>query len=47
MAKLKSNRLGKKEQLSAQDKKEEARFFKIAIVVTLVLIVIMYLIYAS
>jgi hypothetical protein len=39
--------LKKKDNLTPQEKKEEAKFFKVAIVITLILIVLMYLVYQS
>ncbi|MBK6363312.1 MAG: hypothetical protein IPL63_05390 [Saprospiraceae bacterium] len=48
MSKYKSKPiLSKKDSLSPQEKKEEAKFFKVAIIITLVLILLMYLVYSS
>lgn len=48
MTKYKSKPLlRKKDNLSVQEKKEEAKFFKVAIIITLILILLMYLVYSS
>lgn len=48
MSKYKSKSfLKKKDNLSPQEKKAEAKFFKVAIIITLVLILVMYLVYSS
>ena len=39
--------LRKKDNLSVQEKKEEAKFFKVAIIITIILILLMYLVYSS
>ncbi|MBK9257374.1 MAG: hypothetical protein IPM42_18035 [Saprospiraceae bacterium] len=45
MAKLKVKRSVRRENMTAEDLKQEKKFFKIAILVTIVLIVLIYLIY--
>ena len=48
MSKYKSKPIIKKKDiLTPQEKKEEAKFFRVAIIVTFVLILLMYLIYSS
>ncbi|MBK8620505.1 MAG: hypothetical protein IPN79_01770 [Saprospiraceae bacterium] len=39
--------LKRKDNLSVQEKKEEARFFKIAIIITIILVSLMYFVYIS
>lgn len=48
MSKFKSRPFSKKkENMTAQDKAQEAKFFKVTIIVTVILVVIMYLIYRN
>jgi RsiW-degrading membrane proteinase PrsW (M82 family) len=47
MSKLRARTTPKRDKLTAEDLKQERKFFKIAIIVTIVLIVLIYLIYSN
>lgn len=47
MSKYRVRTSPKKEKLTAEDLKQERKFFKIAILVTVILIILIYIIYSN
>ena len=47
MSKFRARTTPKKDKLTAEDLQQERKFFKIAILVTVVLIILIYLIYSN